>query len=119
MSSRFDEKTNVHTNVVDASETSLAHMDPAKKDNAFVEVRSADDARLAELGYKGEFRREFSVRAVFLLLVRCAEVPVSTVDRNRCVRVLNHGCDRRRLIDPIFRARIRYASTLLCLSGPL
>ena len=29
--------------------------------DTIVEVRQADDARLAELGYKGEFRREFSV----------------------------------------------------------
>ena len=29
-----------------------------------VEVRQADDVRLAELGYKGEFRREFSVGGV-------------------------------------------------------
>ncbi|EIW52380.1 amino acid transporter [Trametes versicolor FP-101664 SS1] len=51
MSSRFDEKANAQTNVVAASDISLTHAD----------VRSADDARLAELGYKGEFRREFSL----------------------------------------------------------
>ncbi|KAI0824004.1 amino acid transporter [Trametes gibbosa] len=32
-----------------------------KSGDVFVEVTSADDARLAELGYKGEFRREFSL----------------------------------------------------------
>ena len=38
------------------------------------EVRHADDARLAELGYKSEFRREFSVSK---LDASCESVSVS------------------------------------------
>lgn len=80
MSSRFDEKANIQTNAVAASEISLARIDSSKKDDAFVEVRSADDARLAELGYKGEFRREFSARTFFDLLNRCTDPLVQLIE---------------------------------------
>ncbi|KAI0330851.1 amino acid transporter [Cubamyces sp. BRFM 1775] len=36
-------------------------LDVSKADEILVDVTLADDARLAELGYKGEFRREFSL----------------------------------------------------------
>ena len=37
------------------------HLDVSKSNSVLVDVTLADDARLAELGYKGEFKREFSV----------------------------------------------------------
>ena len=50
--------------------------------DTIVEVRQADDARLAELGYKGEFRREFSVGVCaslheqprLLMILRCLKL---------------------------------------------
>ena len=38
-----------------------ASLEKATVTELVVDVRDADDARLAELGYKGEFKREFSV----------------------------------------------------------
>ena len=32
--------------------------------NVFIQATNADDVRLAELGYKGEFKREFSVGVI-------------------------------------------------------
>ena len=40
-----------------------ASSEKVKMDNAeiVIEIKDVDNARLAELGYRGEFRREFSV----------------------------------------------------------
>ncbi|KAI0629994.1 amino acid transporter [Trametes polyzona] len=48
----------------ESTDTSQVHSDTSgKKNDAIVEVKIAnvDDARLAELGYKGQFKREFSM----------------------------------------------------------
>ena len=55
-------------------------------------VRNADDTLLAELGYKAEFKREFSVS--HFLPSACVEVKIQFCldDRDNCFRLLNHGC---------------------------
>lgn len=50
-------------------------MEKSEVVDTIVEVRQADDARLAELGYKGEFRREFSVGLCPLLYERVIHDP--------------------------------------------
>ncbi len=57
-----------------------------------VEVRHADDVRLAELGYKSEFKREFSVSCLFA--VGATQFMASTALRNGRVLVLYNGCNR-------------------------
>jgi len=52
------------------SEKVQHHVSEAIPDNDSNSIIRADDARLAELGYKSEFRREFSVR--FVVLARTA-----------------------------------------------
>ena len=41
--------------------SSAEKQDKSDVTETFVVVANSDDARLAELGYKGEFKREFSV----------------------------------------------------------
>lgn len=47
-----------YTNKEKTQTTTSIHVVPAQSQDA---VKLADDARLAELGYKSEFKREFSV----------------------------------------------------------
>ncbi|KAH9850200.1 amino acid transporter [Lenzites betulinus] len=63
MSSARDEKATVtySQKATASSQGSLDARGTEKAGDVFVEVTSADDARLAELGYKGEFKREFSL----------------------------------------------------------
>ncbi|RDX48902.1 hypothetical protein OH76DRAFT_1439805 [Lentinus brumalis] len=44
-----------------STETASAEKVKVEATEVLVEIRDPDDARLAELGYKGEFRREFSL----------------------------------------------------------
>jgi hypothetical protein len=44
------------------SDTFITHAIDGADDDS---LRHADDVRLAELGYKSEFRREFSVRSIW------------------------------------------------------
>lgn len=77
-------------------------------------VRHADDELLAQLGYKSEFRREFSVRA----LCETPSMDTSMTMRLQCavacrdhrIRVLYHGCRRVRVFDNVVPACIRYVS---------
>lgn len=57
-------------------------------------LRRADDVRLAELGYKSEFKREFSVRAICAapIFLSC-EADGNTPDvRAYSIFLLDHGC---------------------------
>ena len=47
--------------------SSVEKLDKSDVTETFVVVANSDDARLAELGYKGEFKREFSVSYVVWL----------------------------------------------------
>ncbi len=49
-----------------STETASAEKVKVEATEVVIEIRDPDDARLAELGYKGEFRREFSVRVTSL-----------------------------------------------------
>jgi len=78
-------------------------MDRPKTEEAVVEtavldgdsLRRADDALLAELGYKAEFKREFSVSSRWMDLVwGLGDAHLSTENRNRCFCVFYHGCCR-------------------------
>lgn len=62
------------------------------------EVKHADDARLAELGYKSEFRREFSV-SMFddVKSPGCLMISGTIAFGNHSILVLYHGCYRFRL----------------------
>lgn len=51
-------------------EKTQAEVRVERSDNVSVVVR-ADNAKLAELGYKSEFRREFSVSQMLLLASCC------------------------------------------------
>ena len=49
------------TNVPSGSVSDALVVERRSRDGSLVSIRHADDAMLAELGYKSEFRREFSV----------------------------------------------------------
>lgn len=65
----------------DSSFLSSPTMNKSEKDNSLVQtvvahddersLRHADDALLAELGYKSEFKREFSVRSIVSMSAVC------------------------------------------------
>jgi hypothetical protein len=63
------------------------------KDGDF--VRHADDVKLAELGYKAEFRREFSVKFSLFWMSRMNLNNLSA-HRNHLFCVFHYGCDRFR-----------------------
>ena len=65
------------------------------EDDSLYSIRRADDAMLAHLGYKSEFRREFSVCCVVLLYAVTLtyfdrDGPLAFRDDRVCV--LYHGC---------------------------
>ena len=47
-----------------AAVSSVEKLDKSDAKETFVVVANSDDVRLAELGYRGEFKREFSVSQV-------------------------------------------------------
>ena len=65
---------------------------PEKDDEVIVQTRRADDVRLAELGYKSEFRREFSVIPCRALNIKVMNY--ATASRDYCVCVLYNGYRR-------------------------
>lgn len=87
------------------------HADYGGSDDLAV-VRHADDELLAQLGYKSEFRREFSVRAL------CKTPPMETsmtmhlqcavACRDHRIRVFYHGRRRVRVFDHVVPACLRY-----------
>lgn len=54
-------QTSKQAEVIDDGSLSFSDGNVKKDGMVLVQISNADDARLAELGYKGEFRREFSV----------------------------------------------------------
>ena len=85
----------------------------SSEDDSVLSLRRADDALLAELGYKSEFRREFTVSICQLSecmvtdsVIHCAAV------RDRRVCVLYYGCGRISLIHVLLSARVWYAEHL-------
>ena len=60
---------------------------------------SADDLRLAELGYRSEFKREFSVwRLAYIVRIKFDIFVNAAACRDHCVLVLDHGGDWWRII---------------------
>lgn len=75
-------------------------------------VRHADDELLAQLGYKSEFRREFSVCALCetqpmdMSMTMC--LPRAVACRDDRIRVLYHGRRRIGFFDNVVPACLRY-----------
>lgn len=82
-----------------------------KKDNNVVtieqvdtmSIKRADDARLAELGYKSEFRREFTVskQASTMCYIGSNQILSMSENRDRLLCVLDHGSCCERVVDVV------------------
>jgi hypothetical protein len=83
----------------DQTDTQVTAIEQDRSDS-FSLIR-ADNAKLAELGYKAEFRREFSVRVPFFQ--RTARVKHSAAIRDRRFCFLNYGGDSFCYIDLVLR----------------
>jgi hypothetical protein len=83
--SQTSEKEKTTVNTVDIS--------PGDENHDVNFFRHEDDVRLAELGYKSEFKREFSVRVAFRRsYLQCQSLTLQLkVDRACCLFFFNHG----------------------------
>jgi hypothetical protein len=88
----------------------------SEKESASVEVRevnmyAADDARLAELGYRSEFKREFSVRLLTYTSTSKLDwrLLVFAALRDNRVLVLDYGHRGVCVLDPIVSTGVRWA----------
>lgn len=79
-------------------------------------LKHADDALLATLGYRSEFRREFSVclcsgcallRTLCVPLTLCA---LYAAHRDNRIRVFDHGRRRIRILNNVLPTHLRYVS---------
>lgn len=85
-----------------------------QSDSASVVIR-ADNAKLAELGYRSEFRREFSVRQMVHLASSVTDrlISSSKAFRNGSFCYFNNGCCRRSNVDILLRL-IQWFEPLVC-----
>lgn len=89
---------------LDAKDGSTVHVTSSADELAG--IRDADDALLAQLGYKSEFRREFSVSTILNCQSRCCISSCWLALRNGRLRFLYHGCSSVRVVYVFFPARI-------------
>jgi hypothetical protein len=71
------------------------------------EIRRADDILLARLGYKSEFRREFSVSLTLLVRRGCLILRHGTAYRDGGICLLHNGHHCLSIRDILVSARIR------------
>ena len=85
------------------------------------DVVRADDAKLAELGYKSEFRREFSVRKMLHLASSVADrlisYPKAFRDGGFCY--FNNGCCRLCNVDILFWPNQRFEPLVYSMAAML
>lgn len=92
--------------------TSVKQVDGGSDDHeSLTALRHADDALLAKLGYRSEFKREFSVSLLFctcipseVLLLTDSNVMLAI--RNHRVRLLDYGRSRLGIIHNVVSPRI-------------
>lgn len=82
-------------------------------DNDSLSLRHVDDAKLAELGYKSEFKREFSVRLISWYFACFYTFHDEPALRNGCVRVFHHGRRGFSILDAILWTCQRYVQSFL------
>ncbi len=94
---------------------STAVVEEESHGGALKALKHADDALLAKLGYRSEFRREFSVclRSGVPCSVLCVlnrRRAFSVADRDNRICVFDHGCRRVCILNNVLPTHLRYVS---------